>query len=120
MNQLPPVKTMYRASLNRDSSYEGIFYVGVKTTGVFCRPTCTAKNPEPENIEYFASPQAAQAGGYRPCKRCRPLDKEHALPESVRRLFAAVEQSSTGKLSERLWAQCWLWPATMVCICLSS
>jgi hypothetical protein len=51
MNQLPPVKTMYRALLNRDSSYEGIFYVGVKTAGVFCHPTCTAKNPAPANLE---------------------------------------------------------------------
>jgi AraC family transcriptional regulator of adaptative response/methylated-DNA-[protein]-cysteine methyltransferase len=91
---------MYRALLNRDSSYEGVFYVGVKTTGVFCRPTCKAKNPEPENLEYFGSPQEALAGGYRACKRCRPLDKEQALPESIRWLFAAVEQSPAGKLSD--------------------
>ena len=45
MELLPPNETMYRALVNRDSSFEGIFFVGVRTTGIFCRPTCSAKKP---------------------------------------------------------------------------
>ena len=57
---------MYRALVNRDSSFEGIFFVGVRTTGIFCRPTCSAKKPARENVEFFPSPNDALLGGYRP------------------------------------------------------
>lgn len=100
MNKLPSAKTMYRALADRDARFEGIFYVGVKTTGVFCRSVCSARTPRAENVEYFASPQEAMLAGYRPCLRCRPLDKEKHRPEVVRRLCDAVEQSPTGKLSD--------------------
>src|SRR5438046_6423227 len=65
---LPPPDTMYRALLNRDSSFEGIFYAGVRTTGIFCRPTCTAKKPERVNVDFFATPIEALHSGYRPCR----------------------------------------------------
>ncbi len=90
---------MYRALLRRDTTFEGVFYVGVKTTGIFCRPTCPAKKPKSENVEYYASPQEALSGGYRPCSRCRPLDKEQKPPELVSRLREMVERSPTGKVS---------------------
>ena len=91
---------MYRALVSRDTSFEGIFYVGVKTTGIFCRSICSAKTPKAENVEYFASPQEAMVAGYRACLRCRPLDHEKRRPELVQRLCDAVEQSPTGKLSD--------------------
>jgi AraC family transcriptional regulator of adaptative response/methylated-DNA-[protein]-cysteine methyltransferase len=100
MNNLPSPNTMYRALVNRDTNFEGIFYVGVKTTGIFCRSICSAKTPKAENVEYFASPQEAMYAGYRPCLRCRPLDKEKRRPDVVQRLCDAVEQSPTGKLSD--------------------
>jgi AraC family transcriptional regulator of adaptative response/methylated-DNA-[protein]-cysteine methyltransferase len=100
MNKLPSPQTMYRALLSRDTSFEGIFYVGVKTTGIFCRSICSARTPKAENVEYFASTQEAMYAGYRPCLRCRPLDKEKRRPEVVQRLCDAVEQSPTGKLSD--------------------
>ncbi len=50
---MPKRDALYRALLNKDSSFEGIFIVGVKTTGIFCRPTCTARKPKKENIEFF-------------------------------------------------------------------
>ncbi len=90
---------MYRALLNRDTTFEGVFYVGVKTTGIFCRPTCPAKKPKNENVEYYSSPQEALYGGYRPCLRCRPLDKEQKPPELVDRLRKMVERSPAGKVS---------------------
>jgi AraC family transcriptional regulator, regulatory protein of adaptative response / methylated-DNA-[protein]-cysteine methyltransferase len=100
MNRLPSTKTMYRALANRDARFEGIFYVAVKTTGVFCRSVCSAKTPRAENVEYFASPQEAMLAGYRPCLRCRPLDREQRRPAVVERLCRAVEQSPAGKLSD--------------------
>ena len=61
---LPPPHTMYRALVDRDSSFEGIFYAGVRTTGIFCRPTCTAKKPERANVDFFATPSEALHSGY--------------------------------------------------------
>lgn len=90
---------MYRAVLNRDTTFEGVFYVAVKTTGIFCRPTCPAKKPRPENVEYFASPQQALYAGYRACSRCQPLDRARQPPAVVNRLREVVEQSPTQKLS---------------------
>lgn len=90
---------MYRALLSRDTAFEGVFYVGVKTTGIFCRPTCPAKKPKSENVEYYASPQAALYDGYRPCTRCRPLDKGQRSPVLVSRLREMVERSPIGKVS---------------------
>src|SRR6266700_660545 len=95
---LPPTETMYRALVNRDPSFEGIFFVGVRTTGIFCRPTCTAKKPARENVDFFASSSEAIESGYRPCLRCHPTepggrvtDKELAAmaidPSTARRQF---------------------------------
>ena len=63
---------MWAAFVGRDARYDGRFVTGVRTTGIFCRPTCTCRKPRPERVEYFASPHAAERAGYRPCKRCRP------------------------------------------------
>ncbi len=50
-----------------DSAYEGVFFTAVKTTGIFCRPTCGARKPKPENVEFFSLANEAMAAGYRPC-----------------------------------------------------
>src|SRR5207253_10997418 len=73
MNTLPPSAELERAYLARDAGYNGIFFLGVRTTGIFCRPTCPARKPLPKNVEYFPTAKAALAAGYRPCKRCLPL-----------------------------------------------
>lgn len=99
MNQLPSMQTMYRALLRRDTTFEGVFYVGVKTTKIFCRPTCPAKKPKPENVEYFASPKEALYRGYRPCARCSPLDQQKEPPSLVTQLRDLVEQSPMSKIS---------------------
>ncbi len=72
-HQLPDTKTMYRALVQRDGAYEGIFVAGVKSTGIFCRPTCTARKPKAENVEFFPTAQEALQRGYRPCRLCQPL-----------------------------------------------
>ena len=56
---------MRRAFLAGDGSYDGVFFTGVKTTGIFCRPSCTARKPRPENVEFFATPREALFSGYR-------------------------------------------------------
>jgi len=83
MNTMPPIKEMQGAYLAKDASYDGIFFLGVRTTGVFCRPSCPARKPLPENVEYFSNVREALFAGYRPCKRCRPLDTNGKPPEWV-------------------------------------
>jgi methylphosphotriester-DNA--protein-cysteine methyltransferase len=61
----------YRAFERRDPAYDGRFYVGVVTTGVFCRPTCSGR-PKRENVRFYATPDEARAAGLRACKRCKP------------------------------------------------
>jgi len=61
-----------RARLSRDSRFDGQFYVGVKTTGIYCRPICPANAPKRENVAFFPSAAAASEAGFRPCLRCRP------------------------------------------------
>jgi AraC family transcriptional regulator of adaptative response / DNA-3-methyladenine glycosylase II len=56
----------------RDSSFDGLFFVGVKTTGIYCRPVCTARMPRRENVRFYPSAASAERAGYRPCLRCRP------------------------------------------------
>lgn len=87
---LPTTTEMYNALIERDSSYDGIFLAGIKTTGIFCRPTCTAKKPKPDNVEYFRTPHEALAGGFRPCKICKPLQPRGAVPEWLAALFDEI------------------------------
>lgn len=61
-----------RARLARDPRFDGLFFIGVLSTGIFCRPICPARSPKPENIVYFPSAAAAAEAGFRPCLRCRP------------------------------------------------
>ncbi len=62
---------MWEAVQNSDANYDGLFFYAVKTTGIFCRPSCKSKPPKHENICYFSSAKQARLAGYRPCKRCR-------------------------------------------------
>src|SRR5213596_10609 len=98
---LPPTETMYRALVNRDSSFEGIFFVGVRTTGIFCLPTCTAKKPARENVDFFASSSEALESGYRPCLRCHPMEPGKRTPELIERLRAEVERAPGGRLTDK-------------------
>src|SRR5437660_448187 len=109
---LPPSDTMYRALVNRDSSFEGIFFVGVRTTGIFCRPTCTAKKPARQNVDFFATPSEALHGGYRPCLRCNPMDPSERPPKLIERLRAEVERAPDGRLTDKELAALSIDPST--------
>ena len=98
---LPSPDTMYRALVNRDASFEGIFFVGVRTTGIFCRPTCTARKPARENVDFFATPSEALHGGYRPCLRCNPMDPDKRVPKLIERLREEVERAPDGKITDK-------------------
>jgi len=90
---LPDQETMYEALVNRDTRFEGTFIAGVKTTGIFCRPTCKARKPKIENVEYFPSTSQALASGYRPCKVCHPMQQQGEAPEWLRELLTEVERT---------------------------
>ncbi len=92
MHELPPVAEMERAYRESDASYDGIFFLAVKTTGIFCRPSCQARKPFPANVEYFPTVREALFSGYRPCKRCRPVEAADAPPGWVRPVLDRLEQ----------------------------
>lgn len=62
---------MYEAVINNDGNYDGLFFYAVKSTGIFCRPSCQSKKPLRENVRFFKNAADAKAAGFRPCKRCR-------------------------------------------------
>ena len=90
---------MERAFYAGDASYDGLFVVGVRTTGIFCRPSCPARKPLPQNVEYCVTVRDALFAGYRPCKRCRPMEPEGTAPAWAAALRAAVEAVPTRKWS---------------------
>src|SRR5215475_9907869 len=112
MELLPPAEMMYRALVNRDSSFEGIFFVGVRTTGIFCRPTCTAKKPARENVDFFATSSEALESGYRPCLRCHPMDPNGHAPKLIERLRNEVERAPGGRLTDKELAALAIDPST--------
>ncbi len=111
MKVLPPVNEMERAFSVKDASYDGIFFLGVRTTGVFCRPSCPARKPLSENVEYFATARDATFAGYRPCKRCRPLETNGQPPGWVEQLLAEVEKDPSRKLKDSFLRELQIDPA---------
>jgi AraC family transcriptional regulator of adaptative response / DNA-3-methyladenine glycosylase II len=88
---LPDRDHCYRALRTRDGRFDGRFFVGVKTTGIYCRPVCPARTPLARNCTFFPSAAAAEAGGFRPCLRCRPeLAPGYATVDANRRLAQAA------------------------------
>ncbi|MDB5095080.1 MAG: transcriptional regulator, AraC family [Candidatus Eremiobacteraeota bacterium] len=85
----------YRLTAARDARYDGRFFIGVKTTGVYCRPICRVRTPKPSSCVFFPSAVAAQAAGFRPCLRCRPetapaLAAWHGTSTTVDRALALI------------------------------
>jgi AraC family transcriptional regulator of adaptative response/methylated-DNA-[protein]-cysteine methyltransferase len=83
----------YVAVQNRDPAADGVFFYGVRTTGVYCRPSCAARPARRENLSFYPTCDAAEQAGYRACKRCRPRDSIRQSPHSdaVRRACALIE-----------------------------
>ncbi|WP_409344291.1 bifunctional transcriptional activator/DNA repair enzyme AdaA [Paenibacillus sp. MBLB4367] len=94
-------KEYYKALIEKRTDYEGVFYVGVKTTGVFCRPTCPARKPKFENCEFYETAQQALLASFRPCQRCRPLSHPNHVSDIVRLLVEAVENNPEKRWKEQ-------------------
>lgn len=95
---LPPLDEMERAFAAKDASYDGVFFVAVRTTGIFCRPSCPSR-PNRENVEFFTSAKECLGAGYRPCKRCHPLEAGGAPPAWAAALMARVDAAPDTRLS---------------------
>jgi AraC family transcriptional regulator of adaptative response/methylated-DNA-[protein]-cysteine methyltransferase len=97
---LPDDTTLYAALIARDASWDGRAFVGVSSTGVFCRLTCPARKPKPENCTFYATPAACFDAGFRPCKRCHPL--HNLIPDDpmVQDLLTRLDNDPARRWSE--------------------
>lgn len=89
---MPSPSVMHQAVRQRDKTFEGVFWLGVISTRIFCRPGCPARTPNQENIRFFPNVAECLASGFRACRRCRPLERDGEAPEWLRPLLAEVEK----------------------------
>lgn len=92
-NNLPDDDVLYDALLAKDSAYDGLVFVGVKSTGIFCRLSCSARKPKRENTTFFLTAKAAMESGFRPCLRCRPLAHLSRQDPLVSELMLVLEKA---------------------------
>lgn len=92
---------MYKALVDKDVSFEGTFIAAVKTTGIFCRPTCTARKPKKENVEFYSTTKEAILKGYRPCKVCNPLEKLGETPNYIKNILKELNDNPSLKFKDR-------------------
>src|SRR5574338_823777 len=90
----------YKALTNKDPQYEGLFFAAIKTTGIFCRPTCRARKPKKENVEFFPTAKEAMANGYRPCKICRPLEYPDETFQEIRSILREIESKPGSRITD--------------------
>ena len=91
---------MYTIILNKDASYESIFFTAVKTTGIFCRPSCTARKPKRENVVFYNSINDAIQNGYRPCKVCKPMEIASETPKYIKELLKELNADPFLKIKD--------------------
>ncbi len=101
MKTIPSKTEMSRAFLERDASYDALLFAAVRTTGVFCRPSCPAKKPRIENVQFYSSARDALFAGFRPSKRCRPMASNGRPPAWVARLLTIVERDPAARLTDQ-------------------
>ena len=95
-------RRLYNALTARDSRFDGVFFVGVTSTGIYCRPICRVKTPKAANCRFFDTPQEAEQAGFRPCLRCRPeLAPGNAPVDDAQRIARLIVQRlEEGQLDE--------------------
>ena len=103
----------YQALVEKDPAYDGAFFAAVKTTGIFCRTTCTARKPKQENVCFYDTIHDALAAGYRPCKICRPMESANQVPEDIAALLAEVQANPQFRITEWQLKQRGLDPNTL-------
>ncbi|ASA25221.1 bifunctional transcriptional activator/DNA repair enzyme AdaA [Paenibacillus donghaensis] len=91
---------IYETVVRHDPLYDGVFYTGVLTTGIVCRPSCRARTPKAVNVRFYPSLEEAVSAGFRPCKRCRPEEGGKLRPDAV--LAAQADALLEARYAERL------------------
>ena len=91
----------YAAIGQAGGEFEGLFITAVKTTGIFCRPSCRARKPKPENVVFYDTAQQALQHGYRPCKRCRPMEKLDETPAYIAEILGELSQNPYLRLKDQ-------------------
>ena len=91
----------YNVIGTKDPSYEGLFITGVKTTGIFCRPSCRARKPKAENVVFFDSTKGALQHGFRPCKICKPMENLEETPSYISSLIKELHQDPYLRVKDR-------------------
>ena len=96
-------RRLYKALTARDSRFDGVFFVGVTSTDIYCRPICPVKTPKQANCRFFTTPQEAEHAGFRPCLRCRPELAPGSAPvdDAQRIAQLIVQRLEEGKLDEK-------------------
>lgn len=94
------IERYYKALLERKENFVGIFFVGVKTTSVFCIATCRARKPKLKNVEFYTTFKEALDNGYRPCKICKPTENANEAPEPVEKAITLVKQNPKEKITD--------------------
>ena len=94
------IETYYQALLERKQNFVGIFFVGVKTTLVFCIATCRARKPKKENVEFFTTFKDALDNGYRPCKVCKPTENSNEAPKQVENAITLIKNNPKEKITD--------------------
>lgn len=90
----------YQALLARSTEFTGVFFVGVKTTGVFCISVCRARKPKRENVEFYEDLKSALAAGFRPCKICRPMENACTSPDFIEQALELVRGTPKERISD--------------------
>ncbi|MDS7596486.1 trifunctional transcriptional activator/DNA repair protein Ada/methylated-DNA--[protein]-cysteine S-methyltransferase [Agrobacterium tumefaciens] len=96
----PDTETLYSALVNKDPAYEGVAYVCVTSTKIFCRFTCTARKPKPENCRFRETIAECLEAGFHPCKRCKPMLAYGSADPTVTDLLTALEQEPSRRWRE--------------------
>lgn len=103
----------YQAIGTQTRDFEGRFITAVKTTGIFCRPSCRARKPKAENVEFYDTVEQALQYGYRPCKVCKPMEQLDETPDYIKALVADLQQDPFLKLKDWDLKQRGIEPATL-------
>jgi len=103
----------YAAIGTQDTRFEGLFITAVKTTGIFCRPSCRARKPRPENVVFYQTTQEALQHGYRPCKVCKPMTALDETPDDIAQLLKALAGDPQLRINDQGLRERGLEPATV-------
>lgn len=92
--------TWYQALLDRASEFTGVFFVGVRTTGVFCISVCRARKPKRENVDFYDDFKSALDAGFRPCKVCRPTENAFTAPDFIAQALGVLRENPKARVSD--------------------